>query len=445
MKSRPPSDQESTIRFILNLLRSDLTPEQVQLWWERNRKADESFCDTLTRKEIFRAHAERSIELVEKGFLQNIDSSLIFQPQGAEKLKALVLELFMNNSTVIDTENVITVMRPSQQSLVQSESTEFKFPQIGDVLGRCLLTGIIGRGGYGTVFSALHQTLNLPVAVKVLFSPENGMTQSTRDSLRREARLLARIAHPNIVRVMDFDDSTIPYFVMEYVEGPSLADLINQTGGLRADKATKIMIAVVEALAAGWSHEIVHRDIKPGNILMTKSGEVKLADLGLAFVRGSDDESNGNGNPIGTCAYMSPEQIRNDKDVDFRADIYALGCTFYHALTGSMPFTGKHPREVILKHLQTPAVPLVKSHPNLVSPELSALIEKMLAKEPENRHASYADLLVDMNELASTTNRAPHDSSGDDQSSSSKKSSGKSQFSQLKSNLTDWLFRRPSD
>jgi serine/threonine protein kinase len=255
---------------------------------------------------------------------------------------------------------------------------------------------VLGKGGHGVVYAALHQSLNIPVAVKVLVS-EHGPDPSIRTKLRHEARALARLNHSNIIRVLDFDDGEPPYVVMEYVEGPSLADLITQTGGIRVDRARDIFVQVCRGLEAAWGEGIVHRDIKPGNILLTRNGTAKLADLGLALTdRDQNSPPAAGGSPVGTCAYMAPEQARMANAVDFKADIYALGVTFYHAVTGQHPFPAKNAREALLKHATMAAVPPHEVAPQLVDAATSAVIMRMMAKTPEERHHSYEELIYEL-------------------------------------------------
>jgi len=235
--------------------------------------------------------------------------------------------------------------------------------EIGQTLGRCLLTERVGQGSSGIVFRGLHQSLNIPVAIKVL-NLANGTGVDVFRQIRTEARLLARLNHPNVVRVWDFeDDPEMPYLVLEYVEGLSLAELIQQSGRLRLDRAMQAIAQISQGLNAARKLGIVHRDVKPANILMARDGTAKLADLGLAVCVGeriSVKLANVSA-PIeslaGTIAYMAPEQAKHGGKIDHRSDIYALGATFYHGVTGQMPFTGKTRMEVLTKHANEPAVP----------------------------------------------------------------------------------------
>lgn len=271
---------------------------------------------------------------------------------------------------------------------------------IGQTLGKCLLIERLGRGGSCCVYRALHQTLNVPVAVKVLQVDACELRHRDHDHLRSEARLLARLNHPNIVRILDFeDDAAFPYLVLECVEGPSLVELIHQSGRLRSDRARAIIAQVAGGLAAIWKIGAVHRDVKPGNILLARDGTAKIADLGQAVLLADGTATTANGSAghpdqvAGTAAYMAPEQFLAPASVDHRADVYALGATFYQAITGRMPFEGRSRMEVLLKHAQEAPVPphqLVAD----VDPALSDIILMMLAKDPDNRFQDSEELLA---------------------------------------------------
>jgi serine/threonine protein kinase len=269
-------------------------------------------------------------------------------------------------------------------------------PQIGDQLGKCLLQARLGTGSTGNVFRAYHRTLGIPVAVKVIKIPSDcGTTEqeSIRTRLRAEAQLLAQINHQNIVRVWDFDDEhEFPYVVLELIDGPSLAELIQQCGRITPERALSITAQVAEALQAAWQLGVVHRDVKPGNILITREGKAKLADLGLA--RSQEDGNS----TAGTIAYMPPEQA-NSGEIDLRSDVYALGATLFHAVTGRLPFPGKTLQEVLFKHANQPLDPPESLVPG-IWPGLSHLIQEMMAKSPADRPQSYPELLAEIHQAA---------------------------------------------
>jgi serine/threonine-protein kinase len=266
-------------------------------------------------------------------------------------------------------------------------------PQVGGRLGKCQLTAVLGSGGDGLVFRAVHTTLEVPVAVKVLLHDGRPPTGPTRDRLLREARALARLNHPNVIRVLDVDDGPFPFAVLEFVDGCSLADRLRKPDALTPLMAADVVAQAAHGLAAAWAAGLVHRDVKPGNILLADAGGVKVADLGLA--RWHDDPTVGTG-IVGTAAYMAPEQAVDPDKVDFRADIYALGATFYQALTGRLPFPGRTAAQMLVQHATKPLVPPDELAPDRVPPVYGRIVGRMMAKRPDDRYPSYDALLADL-------------------------------------------------
>jgi serine/threonine protein kinase len=272
-------------------------------------------------------------------------------------------------------------------------------PRVGSVLGNYELLSRLGQGTTSVVFEGRHRKLQIPVAVKILNRDALANSPQLLRLLVSEATLLARLNHPNVVRLWDLDDEgPFPYLVMEFVRGTTLAELIDQKGPVPVPYAIAIVRQAVEGLAEGHKVGIVHRDVKPGNLLIGQDGVVKVADLGLAVVIGDRFSRSAAGHhksssPAGTAAYLAPEQALDPAKVDFRADVYALGATLYHALTGRLPFEGRSPMEVIQKHLQEVPVPPQQFIPELAE-EISHLILRMLAKEPSERFTTYDDLRV---------------------------------------------------
>jgi eukaryotic-like serine/threonine-protein kinase len=274
-------------------------------------------------------------------------------------------------------------------------------PSAGQVLGKCLLIEALGRGGSCLVFRALHQSLNVAVAVKALdVQPDDPAFPRARQELRSEAQFLARLQHPHIVRIFDFeDDPDVPFLVLECVDGTSLRDLIRQSGRLQTDQARKIVAQVAAGLAALWDLGVVHRDVKPGNILLGRDGTAKLADLGQA-ARIAADPAAPTGDPDGipedvggTAGYLAPEQVLTPARVDRRSDMYSLGVTFYEAVTGRLPFEGRSRMEVLLKHAKEPPPPPRRYAPDL-EPALEQFILTLLAKDPDDRFPSAEELLA---------------------------------------------------
>jgi eukaryotic-like serine/threonine-protein kinase len=263
----------------------------------------------------------------------------------------------------------------------------------GAVVGKYQVTRRLGEGACGVVVRAVHRALGLPVALKVPHpSPPTG-GPSNRQLLRREADLLARLNHPRIVHLRDFeDDPAGPYLVLEYVDGITLAEALRR-GPLPAARAARVIGQVAEGLAALLDLGIIHRDVKPGTILVSPSGDAKIADLGLALeVRAARAEDAPTCDSAGgTASYTAPEQFLAPATVDHRADVYALGATFYHAVTGRPPFRGPSARSVLFKHATQPVVPPHARNP-LVPRDVSALVCRMMAKDPAQRFQTYDDL-----------------------------------------------------
>jgi eukaryotic-like serine/threonine-protein kinase len=279
-----------------------------------------------------------------------------------------------------------------------SDELSVALAKVGDVLGKYELVGRLGRGSTSFVFLGRHRKLLFPVAVKVLEPTALAKSPGLRSQLELEAVLLAQLNHPNIVRLWDLDDDgPVPHLVLEYVAGGTVAELIADKGAIPTPFAFAIIRQVVEGLAEAYRLGIIHRDVKPGNFLLARDGHVKVADLGLAMVKcNANQRQLAEGDQIvvpavGTAWYMAPEQASDPGGADFRADIYSLGASLYHLLTGRPPFEGGSTLEVVMKHLRLPPAPpsdLVAG----VSPACAEVVLRMLAKKPGERFNSYDEL-----------------------------------------------------
>ena len=262
--------------------------------------------------------------------------------------------------------------------------------------GRYELHRRLGRGGMAEVFLARDQLLDRPVAVKVLF-PEFATDPAFVERFRREATAAANLNHPNIVGVYDWGEADGTYFiVMEYVDGRSLSEILRAEGPLHPDRVADVGADVAAALGFAHRNGVVHRDVKPGNVLLTQSGQVKVADFGIAraITATTDDNLTQVGTVMGTATYFSPEQARGEP-VDPRSDIYSLGCVLYELVLGRPPFAGDSPVAIAYKHVQESPVPLRQV--NVDIPEaVEAIILKCLAKNPVNRYPSAEDLRADL-------------------------------------------------
>jgi len=273
------------------------------------------------------------------------------------------------------------------------------------------LIGRIGKGAMATVYKARQLSLDRIVAIKVL--PKR-MSENKEfvDRFYYEGRAAAKLSHNNIVQAIDVGSTPdgFHFFVMEYIEGLTLYDLMlppptGQGRSFSEAEALDTMIQITDALAHAHNRGLIHRDVKPKNIILTPEGVAKLTDLGLAReVNDTQLAESEAGKAYGTPYYISPEQIRGDVDIDFRADIYSLGATMYHLVTGRPPFEADTPSAVMHKHLKQALRP--PDHINTaLSPGISEIVEVAMAKEREERYAHTEDMLEDLRAVRS--NQAP--------------------------------------
>jgi serine/threonine-protein kinase len=253
----------------------------------------------------------------------------------------------------------------------------------------------LGEGGMGGVFLAREKSSGRHVAIKVL------RMQLARDEeyvtrLAREAKLAAKLEHPNIVRAFETGESNGQhYLVMDYVDGKTLSDVLKTRGLLKEKEALGMILQVSRALACAHIEGIVHRDIKPDNIMLTADGTAKLADLGLAKKVDSETALTQTGTTMGTPDYMSPEQARGEKDLDTRSDIYSLGATLFHLVTGRPPFEGPSPGVVIAKRLTE--LPPSPSEINFkISAACSRMIDRMISPQRDDRQQTPQELIIEI-------------------------------------------------
>jgi len=254
----------------------------------------------------------------------------------------------------------------------------------------------IGEGGYGSVYEAVDLTLKRQVAVKLMLR-EKTTNKEFVDKFLREARTAAQLSHPNIVKIhlVGFDKDLQQHFLaMEYVEGKSLSQIMKKEGVFPVDRAVNILVQAATGLAEAHKKNIIHRDIKPGNVMITSKGVVKVADFGLAKIYDPGDAAS---TVIGTPYFMPPEQFEG-KVRDGRTDIYALGVTFYYILTLKRPFDGRTPAEVLLNIMKKEPVAPAEHNPE-VPDELWRIIRKMIARSMDERYSTCEELLRDIKEF----------------------------------------------
>ena len=260
--------------------------------------------------------------------------------------------------------------------------------------GRYELTHLVARGGMAQVYRARDRLLDRPVALKVLF-PELSVDRAFVERFRREAQAAANLSHPNIVPVFDWGEDGGTYFiVMEYIDGQPLSQALRSGGPMPADRVAQMGARVADALAYAHRHGVVHRDVKPGNVLLTSDGQVKVTDFGIARAVNTEESLTQTGAVMGTATYFSPEQAEG-VGVDARSDIYSLGVLLYEMVAGRPPFVGDSPVAVASKHVREQPPALSDLNP-AVPPALEAVIAKAMAKSPSHRYQSAAELRTDL-------------------------------------------------
>jgi serine/threonine protein kinase len=284
------------------------------------------------------------------------------------------------------------------------------------VFGQYVVLDKLGEGGVGVVLKARHRRMKRLVAIKVLSASAMKVAGSI-ERFYREVEAAAKLSHPNIVAAYDASEHAgMHYLVMEYVEGRDLAGLVKERGPLEVGQAVECILQAARGLQYAHGKGIVHRDIKPSNLLLDKEGTVKILDMGLARIAGSEASLTGlerlttAGQVMGTGDYMSPEQAFDSHNVDIRADIYSLGCTLYRLLTGMPPYARDSLMKILIAHREAPIPLLAEARPD-VPPALDAVFRKMVAKDPDDRFATPAEVadavgpLADGSELAGLTSR----------------------------------------
>jgi serine/threonine-protein kinase len=250
----------------------------------------------------------------------------------------------------------------------------------------------IGQGSMGSIFKAVQLSMDRVVALKIL-APKYAENRRFVERFLREARAVAKLNHPNIIQGFDVGESGgVHYFAMEYIDGPTVGSLMKRGGALEEKRATRIAMQVCKALVHAEQHGLLHRDIKPDNIMLTRDGVAKLCDLGLAKITSGSPSATNPGASMGTPYYVSPEQARGEADVDIRTDIYSLGATYYHMACGTVPFLGETAAVVISKAL-TEELESPRKRNGDISKDVDFVIKKMMERDRDNRYQTAKELL----------------------------------------------------
>ena len=314
------------------------------------------------------------------------DAALASGLVSEEQLRIAIGQVVQNHDGVRTAKDV-SDKRLARQLVKSKLLSEYQAEQLRSgrtklTLGPYIITDWIGQGGMGQVFKTVHELLGRESAIKVL--PLHKITPEAISNFRREIRAQAKLDHPNLVRAYDAgEDGNVQYLVVEYVPGTDLRRLVRSKGKLSVNQAANIVRQSAEGLKQAHKEGLIHRDIKPGNILVTPGGVAKLSDLGLAFCL-DDPKDPRVGKIVGTADYLSPEQIKNPNHITSASDIYSLGCTLYYAVTGKVPFPGGNSRNKAKRHLEeTPWHP--RRFNEEVSDEFVDLMSDMMAKDPRQR------------------------------------------------------------
>lgn len=271
-------------------------------------------------------------------------------------------------------------------------------------MGSYVILGPLGEGAMGRVLKARHNQMNRIVAIKTL-TKQTAERQVNNKRFENEIRFVSQLIHPNIVQAYDAGiHNGVPFLVNEYIEGIDLQQLVSKSGPLAIPTALQYMSQAASALAYAHSHKIVHRDVKPANLMINNTGQIKLLDLGLARLTSPPDEDSVDQSLteehviVGSCAFMAPELVKSPKAFSSSTDIYSLGCTLFYLLNGRIPYTGKTYMETFIAHSQSP-IPKLCETETPVGSQLNVLFQKMVAKSPQQRLQNMAEVAAELKKL----------------------------------------------
>jgi CheY-like chemotaxis protein/tRNA A-37 threonylcarbamoyl transferase component Bud32 len=316
----------------------------------------------------------------------------------SELLSEADLRAMLDGAAIVSDAKVLARRLVHAGRLTQFQSDAIfqgRAPELS--IGNYIVIDRLGSGGMGTVFKARHRRMNRVVALKFLSNATAGQT-SFAQRFEREIEIIAQLSHPNIVMAFDAGESRSGlYLVMEFVDGTDLGREVAQGGAFSTAKAVDCILQAARGLACAHDHGIVHRDVKPANLLHDTAGVVKVADLGLARPSGSE-MSAGNasltqvGVILGTAEYMAPEQALDSATVDHRVDVYSLGCTLFFLLTARAPYSAGSLLNLLLKHRDDP-IPSLREVRRDVPAELDEICRRMVGKRPEDRYPTMAEVV----------------------------------------------------
>ena len=352
----------------------------------------------MARKSVFQ-HSALISDLVTQEQVKDALDALVDAQRASEGVEILQVEV--SDEQLADQLVYNGVISDYQAEQLKSGRTKFN-------LGPYVITGWIGQGGMGQGFKGEHMVLGRVSAIKVL--PLDKTTDYAISNFHREIKLQARMDHPNLVRAYDAGhDGKVHFLVTEYVPGHDLRRLIRNQGKLTVAEAAGVVMQIAQGLYYAHQQGLIHRDIKPGNILVTEDGTAKLSDLGLSGFVDNEIEDPRAGKIVGTADYLAPELIRNPREVSTVTDIYSLGCTLYYSITGKVPFPGGSAKEKARRHLnEHPWHP--RQFSTDVSEEFVELIADMMEKDPQKRIQSAEEVA---NRLEPWTNEVTYFNTGD--------------------------------
>ncbi|MGE3780880.1 MAG: protein kinase, partial [Pirellulaceae bacterium] len=346
-------------------------------------------------------HGGRRDGLSAQQFVEYLTASGLLSAETCQQIRARIAQ-----------QRSISVEDISRQLAVAGQLTPWQVERLLEgqtrfTLGKYTLLDELGQGGMGTVYKAHHAALDRIVAIKVmrLVKEPRAVTR-----FRREIRAAARLVHPNIVHATDADEANgTHYLVMEFVEGTDLAAYVRERGPLSVETAIQFLLQAAQGLEHAHQRGVVHRDMKPSNLLLDRDGTVKVLDMGLARLDSADgeqDQLTGTGQVMGTVDFMAPEQAQNTKQADARVDIYSLGVTLWYLLTGRILYSGDSVLSKLLAHQRDPIPSLHEACPQ-ASRELERVFTKMVAKSPDDRYCSMSTVIADLRSCLTALSPSP--------------------------------------